>query len=215
MFSLNEIEAMGKRAARGTGLPWGLAEEAGKAARWLAALGMPGPDLLFTTLEQTDGRLPSERAPDSTTEVWRAPAGQLCPLVTGSALCDRASELAGGRMIILGPTLQPLLLAPYLATAAKSTGTAFELAWDDVILLMDADTISWANDEIIPADGAAQSVRCGRTIRTLAHPQEHRSAMAVNPEVWRGLNALAMRTFAPATEASRVAGAGAGLSDND
>ena len=41
-FSLNEIEAIGKRAARGAGLPWGLAEEAGKAARWLTARGLPG-----------------------------------------------------------------------------------------------------------------------------------------------------------------------------
>ena len=32
-FSLNEIEAMGRRAARGAGLHWGIAEEAGKAVR--------------------------------------------------------------------------------------------------------------------------------------------------------------------------------------
>jgi hypothetical protein len=34
MRSLNEIEAMAKRAVRGAGLAWGLAEEAGKALRW-------------------------------------------------------------------------------------------------------------------------------------------------------------------------------------
>ena len=30
-FSLNEMEAIAKRAARGAGYPWGLAEEASKA----------------------------------------------------------------------------------------------------------------------------------------------------------------------------------------
>ena len=36
-MSLNEIDVSVKRAARGVGMSWGLAEEAGKAARWLAA----------------------------------------------------------------------------------------------------------------------------------------------------------------------------------
>ncbi|MCR9138657.1 MAG: DUF3726 domain-containing protein [Alphaproteobacteria bacterium] len=215
MFSLNEIEAMGKRAARGAGLSWGLAEEAGKAARWLSAQNLPGPDLLFSVLQKTDGRPPSERAPVSITGVWQAPAGPLCPLVTGSTLCDQAPELADGRTIRLGPTLQPLLLAPYLAAAAKLSGSAFELAWDDVVLLMDAETLSYADDETSLNPDIAQSVRCRQTASDLRHPRKKRSVLAVNSDVWEGLNILAMRTFAPATEASRVAGAGTELSDND
>ena len=35
-YSLYEIEVTGKRAARGSGFSWGLAEEAGKATRWLS-----------------------------------------------------------------------------------------------------------------------------------------------------------------------------------
>ena len=34
LVSLNEVEAIGRRAARGAGLTWGLAEEAGKALRF-------------------------------------------------------------------------------------------------------------------------------------------------------------------------------------
>ena len=36
--SLNEIESLCKKAARGAGMSWGLAEEAGKAAKWLFIL---------------------------------------------------------------------------------------------------------------------------------------------------------------------------------
>ncbi len=45
-WSLNEIEGLARKAARGSGLSWGLAEEAGKATRWLCAAGLPGADAL-------------------------------------------------------------------------------------------------------------------------------------------------------------------------
>lgn len=214
-YSLNEIEAMGKRAARGAGLPWGLAEEAGKATRWLSTQDLPGPDLLFHVLVQNDGKPPNRSAPVSTDGVWRAPSGPLCPLVAGAALCDLASEMADGRMINLGLTLQPLLLAPYLAMAAKTTGATFELNWDDFGLLADAEYISWIDGETVPAACEAQTVRCRRANQSILQPREHVSGLAVPTNVWGGLNDFALRTFAPATEASRVAGAGAGLTDND
>ena len=41
-YSLNEMEATAKRAARGAGYSWGLAEEASKATRWLCTQGLDG-----------------------------------------------------------------------------------------------------------------------------------------------------------------------------
>ena len=38
-WSLNELEAEVKKAIKGAGLSWGLAEEGSKAVRWLAAHG--------------------------------------------------------------------------------------------------------------------------------------------------------------------------------
>ena len=49
-WSLNEIESLAKNATRGAGRDWGLAEEAGKATRWLCAAGWPGADLLAELL---------------------------------------------------------------------------------------------------------------------------------------------------------------------
>ena len=111
-FSLNEIEAMGKRAARGAGLDWGIAEEAGKATRWLTAHGLPGPELLAELLTRNEGKSYDELAPVSADGVWLAKSGRLCPLIAGAALSDRATELAAGRAFELGPIAFPLLLAP-------------------------------------------------------------------------------------------------------
>ena len=45
--SLNEIDSLCQKAARGAGLDWGLAEEAGFAAAWLAARGADGAAALL------------------------------------------------------------------------------------------------------------------------------------------------------------------------
>ena len=52
IYSLSEIDATCKKAARGSGLSWGYAEEAGKAARWLAAHQLPSTELLAAYLSE-------------------------------------------------------------------------------------------------------------------------------------------------------------------
>lgn len=214
-FSLNEIEAMGKRAARGAGLPWGLAEEAGKAARWLTARGLPGPEVLAEILTRNDGKDYNELAPVSAEGAWHARAGRLCPLISGAALCDRAAEIAAGREIALGPTAQPLLLAPYAAGAAKLTGTAVELSWAGVVMIFTAEGLSIEGERAALTARSAESVRCRLTETAVAEPPAGMPGRNVDAETWSRLNAFSQRTFAPASEASRLAGAGAGLTDND
>jgi len=215
-FSLNEIETMGKRAARGAGLAWGLAEEAGKAARWLTARGLPGAEALGEVLTRHDGAAYVEIAPAGTDGVWTAPGGRLCPLVAGPALCDCALRLAEGETIELGAIAQPLLLVPYLAGAAKLTGAAFELRWADVTVTVTADGLAVDGNRAALALRSVPGVRCRRVRETVAvSPSPEANAAAVDAETWSRLGAFAQRTYAPATEASRLVGAGAGLIDND
>jgi hypothetical protein len=215
-FSLNEIEVMGKRAARGAGLSWGLAEEAGKAARWLAARALPGPEELADNLIGNDGKTHDELAPVSLDGVWRARAGRLSPLVCGAALCDLAAEIAAGREIEFGATAQPLLLAPYAAGVAKMTDTAVELSWPGVVMTFASGGVSIDGDHASLLARSAKSVRCRRTeTAVISVSADTASGRAVDARTWHRLNELAQRTFAPATEESRLAGAGAGLTDND
>lgn len=214
-FSLNEIEAMGKRAARGAGLPWGLAEEAGKAARWLTARGLPGPEQLAEILTRNDGKNYDELAPVSAEGIWQAPSGRLCPLAAGAALCDRAAEIAAGQEIEFGPTAQPLLLAPYAAGAAKLAGAAVELSWAGTVLVFTPDGVSIEGERAAMTSRSADSVRCRRAENAEVASPASATGRMVDAETWSRLNAFAQRTFAPATEASRLVGAGAGLVDSD
>ena len=214
-FSLNEIEAMGKRAARGAGLPWGLAEEAGKAARWLTARGLPGPEELAEILTRNDGKGYDELAPVSTEGVWHTPSGRLCPLVSGAALCDRAAEVAAGHEFELGPTAQPLLLAPYIAAAANLADTVIELSWTGVTMVFTPRGVSIKGDRAALTARGADSVQCRRIESDLDVSPVGAPGRDIDAETWSRLNAFALRIFAPATEASRIAGAGAGLTDND
>ncbi len=215
-FSLNEVEAMGKRAARGAGLPWGLAEEAGKAARWLTVRGLPGVQQLADILTRNDKRDYADLAPQDVDGIWQAPAGRLCPLITGAALCDRATEIAKGHLMELGKTAQPLLLVPYVAGAAKLTGAAITIAWDDVAVTLFSDGERIDGDHRSLAARSTARVLCRLADQMTGPTKEvHEPVVPVDAATWNQLAAFAQRTFAPATEASRLAGAGAGLSDNN
>ncbi len=215
-FSLNEIEAMGKRAARGAGLDWGIAEEAGKAARWLTAHGLPGPELLAELLTRNEGKSYAELAPVSVDGVWEAKSGQLCPLVAGAALSDRAAEVAAGREFEFGSIAFPLLLAPYAACGARSRGAAIELSWSGVMLTISPDDgLAVEGDIAAVAARTADYVHCRPAGKDTVTPPAGEPGRAVDAETWSRLSAFAHRTLAPATEASRLAGAGAGLTDND
>ena len=55
-LSQNEIEQLCLKAARGAGMSWGLAEEAGFAAAWLAMRGLHGPGGLLAQLRDSMDR---------------------------------------------------------------------------------------------------------------------------------------------------------------
>ncbi len=125
LCSLNEIRALATGAARGAGLPWGVAEEAGRAARWLEARGLAG-------LSALDGALERLSAPDWRRDfpvpegaVWHAESGEMEGLLAGMTLADRAGgplPFSGGGALVLTGVRWPLLAAPFLAGVAEVSG---------------------------------------------------------------------------------------------
>lgn len=218
LCSLNEVETYGRRAARGAGMSWGLAEEAGKAARWLAERGLPGVELLARLLTANDGRSYSSMAPVITGNRWQASAGDLCPVCCGAALCDRIDILARDGEIRMGALAYPLLLAPFLDQATPSDHRSYELHWSDVRLSVSVDGVTFEceNEAALLServDEARVSVGKDRKTRAMLHP---RIAGIETPlSAWRAIDELAKRTYVPATEESRARGAGAGRTDND
>ena len=203
--SLNEVEGLARRAARGAGMPWGLAEEAGKATRWLAERGLPAPALLAELLERNDGR-----------DYDLLAGGVLCPLCTGATLGDRAAALADALPLHLAATACPLLLLPFLAHAARGTGGAFVAGWEGVRVAVTGDALRLLEgDAAALATDATPRLEVAEAPAGATGPAAASAPVEVDDGTWRRLAALAHRTYVPASEASRARGAGAGLSDND
>lgn len=214
--SLNEIEATAKRATRGAGLPWGLAEDAAKATRWLCSYGFDGVGKLADLLEQNDGLHVEDFAPVALADdVWRAPDGDLSPLISGAALGDCAVMLGEKGSITLEGVGHPLLLVPFLQVVCSRQDCAVSATWDGVKVVVGAGAIS--------TQGAPEGLNTPRTDRLTVSldaqidtPQVGEIRAVVADADLQRLNTLAHRTFAPATEESRRLGAGGDiLSDND
>lgn len=207
-FSLNEVEATAKRATRGAGYAWGVAEEAAKATRWLCAQGFDGPAILAQLLRREFAPGLEHHVPEVQNGMWTGEQ-DLCPLMTGTALSDSPTALSQGAVSVSN-VAAPLLLLPFVATMAKKRKTILEVTIDGVSAKTDGIHL---NCEDFGTD------RADRVVITEAdHIQSARSMhsrAAPDPEAWQLLNTVAHRTYAPATEESRLLGAGSGLSDND
>lgn len=213
-LTLAETESYLRKAARACGLDWGIAEEAGKAARWLAAYHLPGPEILLAHLQLLRGRNYSEFIPDCSRNPWQAPAGVLCPLIGGAALADRSAQMLDGHDFQLGVTAHPLLLAATVGQAARCHRRVFTTAWAGVRVSCFENGLSIeGNREDLQLDRVG-SVSCGLGDTSVPQLLPSTLAYAIDCATFKRIDALAFETYAPATAASR-AGAGAGLTDND
>lgn len=209
VLSSNEIDAMAKKAARGVGMPWGLASDAGRAARWLADHGLPGPEVLADLLDWRDGRVHADVAPPDVGLAWADHPFALDPVVVGAVCADLAQRLAAGPAE-LGRIRQPLLLGSALASVAIRTRTALVASWGDAALGVAVGAATWRGS--LFASEAAVTVEPGRLdAEQLTAPVD---GWAVDPAAWARLEGYAHRTYAPDTEESRLRGAGAGLIDD-
>lgn len=213
-LTLAETETSLRKVARACGLDWGLAEEAGKAARWLAAFNLPGPETMLAHLQELAGKDYHAFMPQAGPQPWHASGGLLCPIVTGAALADRSAQMLDGRVFSLGPTAWPLLLAATVGQAARCHQTVFTTAWAGVRVscFENGLSIDGNRDDLLLT--RVDVVSCQQD--DLSDPQQLPStlAYAIDEEIVKRINELACKIYAPATAASR-AGAGAGLTDND
>jgi len=209
--SLNEIGGLCKRAARGAGFGWGLAEEAANGARWLSAFGLPGPRLLAERLERFDATSAAAQTPVSFASPWRGSDDQLCPIIVGATLSDRSARFAADRRLEIRQVLYPLLCSPFAADVALSLGHPVRMDWNGLRLTTDGQrlVIEGVREQVDAA--ACDPLRCSLVTGALpVHADAPRIRGQVDSDTWSRLWALAERVNAPATEASRRLGAGGG-----
>ena len=203
-WSLGETAALATKAARGAGMPWGIADETGVAVSWLHAHGIPGLAALCRYLKWRDNGIVTQW-PDR-------PAGAACycPIALGTAYMDGAIPLT----LATGTIREPVLMLPFIAK--RNTDQPMQVDLGDMSIhlskncvfnpyLNTALLISQANCTINHATDTAAMTPYELTQRV--------------PSYFFGcvtaLDEFAKKTYAPATDESRMAGAGAGLNDND
>lgn len=217
-LSQSEIESLCLKAARGAGMSWGIAEEAGFAAAWLAARGIDGPGILLAQLQSGLGRAWADICPVVQDGAWRAADGAtLCPVALGAALCDFAALPQGAMAqapLRVGPVGHAALLLPFLATLAAAQGASVALVWPGGAAVVGPDG---ATSGDLAALAGGEVILAELSLGRAASPPSEGNAVApleIAATTLSGLNTLALRTTVPASEASR-AGAGASSSDND
>jgi hypothetical protein len=136
--------------------------------------------------------------------VLKAARGAGMPLGCAEDLSRAAPDLAARGALVMVPKLLKLDFdAPTLAGKSISGGHPVQaiVAWRDLCAAgLDVRLATEVSPDLL---GAMQTMT----------PQT--GPFDVAPEIWGQLNAYAERTFVPETDASRLAGAGAGLTDND
>ncbi len=221
-LSLNQVENTARKAVRGAGLPWCLAEDAGRAVRWLEVMGLPGMSWLALVLEAVDhGRTAELLVQQQPGPVWRAAGGPTSPLVAGPSLADAAHLHRDGEGfgLTVRDVVCPELCAGYLGVASLQTGAPLAMSWarggmrilgDRVFLdgVPDAGADTGVHDLMVRG-GFRDSGRTGREYARAV------GSRRVDPRALGVLESLARRTYVESTEVSRLSGAGAGLSDTD
>jgi hypothetical protein len=205
-WSVSEASSLAIKAARGVGMPWGIAEEAGFALRWLTQSGAPGVTAMCRYLSAYQDAMKISGA-DSSSETAR---DWICPLRLGTAISD-----GGIALPLEQPNVrEPLLLLPFLASRATDNQSVV-LEMGVIRIIISANVFS-AN--MVETALLVSKAECTIDFEPANRDGIKQIGERVNPtasECMATLNRFAHKTYAPATEASRLAGAGAGLNDND
>jgi len=183
--SINEIRAVLRKAAMGSGFPAGLADAIAAAGVWLCAHGRDG---LGAVLAAVDGGYEAEVAVErdgATVTFAGARVGRCGPSAFELIAAGDADE------VIIEDPDSPTLLEGMAGVASTRTAT-----------FVTTPTVDGRFTVVCAAVGEAS-------------PFAIRTVVAVDEEQFATASALAARILVPATDESRLSGAGAGLTDND
>ena len=189
-LSLNEVETLSTKAARGAGFSWGLAEDIGRAARRIAVEDENWGVAMLNLAEHAQSfepPSPARAARWRSDETDLATGRPLCPIRTAALLLDEPVPASALPLPILDVGLPIWLDAMLRRSEMRVAGRVGLATRADVVIERRAETEQ-------PATGRRGAI----DERTLA-----------------ALNSFAARTYVPESERSRVRGAGGGRVDDE
>jgi hypothetical protein len=195
-LSYSEATAIATKAARGAGHEWGVAEDAAMAVHWLCAAGFDGLGHLYRALDQINTLR--------------------CPISAGLRISDFARITTGpiDQGTVFLAISEPIFVLPFVVNAAKIREQNLTLFADDHAVSIDAFGNVSGMDCLNGLEQASIKITPTQS-QTGCKKLEPKPRVFTQIETFDALTALAHRTYVPATDASRDAGAGAGTSDND
>ena len=240
-LSFNEIFFYFTRAAKGGGVPFGLAEDFGRAATWIAASGFDPALITSNALKELDcGRscLRTKITEEKKGILLTADSGKkLSAILAGAAVCDLITaqpEIPKNMQSIIAEKVDcPLLVCAALG-AANFDG--WEISWfatdNTICSVLICEEGSWKsswNGSKIPevVDGVDVKIIFVKKLEgyygkwegsTFYTGKIKKKLLETGVPVygsWQVIYSFFKRCLVPSTEESRKKGAGAGLVDTD
>ena len=203
MKTLSEIDTTSKRAARGAGFSWGIAEEIGKNMRLLELYGLPGIKNLNKFLK--DYKEKQFQKITLISETNYASKNPFCPITLGTNFIDQVNLLDKKVNIQISNLAFPILFIPFVSRASEIVGKKIFLKVDDKEFLFNLNQSIYSNylkNEILE--------NCNNI--NISFLENNNS---FNEDEWKELYKLSEDTFVEETESLKIGAAGAGLTDND
>ena len=203
MKSLSEIDTTSKRATRGAGFSWGIAEEVGKNMRLLELFGLSGIKNLNKYLK--DYKKKQFQKITLISDINEANKYPFCPIILGTNFIDQVKLLDKKNNIQISNVAFPILFLPFVSRASEIIGKRIFLKIDEKEFLLNLNQSIYSNylkNEILE--------KCNSISINFIENNN-----SFNENEWKELYKLSEDTFVEETESLKIGAAGAGLTDND
>ncbi len=203
MKTLSEIDTTSKRAAKGAGFSWGIAEEVGKNMRLLELYGLPGIKNLNKFLK--DYKEKQFQKITLISEINNSNKYPFCPVILGTNFIDQVNLLDKKNNIKITNVAYPILFLPFVSRASEVIGKRIFLKIDEKEFLLNLNQSIYSNylkNEILEDCNSVN----------ISFIENNNS---FNENEWNELYKLSEDTFVEESESLKIGAAGAGLTDND
>jgi hypothetical protein len=210
MYSLGEIEAQCKKAAKGIGLSWGVAEEAGLIARHLSEFNLPGPDVIYTNLKFIEENEGEGLGIDL--KVLNQSNKSLNGFLLGISLIDNLMEFIQKKINVPNQVIGPLAVVGALLRL-QNEKYFFSVDWEGCQIIV--------KDNGLNIYGSNLNPQCVKDlVITIAPSSAKPTFKQISKERskiynWESLTHMAHKTYVPESPQSRLLGAGAGGNENE
>ena len=198
MKTLSEIDTTSKRATRGAGFSWGVAEEVGKNMRLLELFGLSGIKNLNKYLK--DYKNKQFQKISLISDINEANKYPFCPIILGTNFIDQVKLLDKKNNIQISNVAFPLLFLPFVSRASEIIGKRIFLKIEEKEFLLNLNQSIYSNylkNEILE--------NCNTVNISFLENNN-----LFNENEWNELYKLSEDTFVEETESLKIGAAGAG-----